>query len=92
MSHPKLLAPLALTCGMHLMAPPHTEVVESRIFQIGAQPIDAEVVVGAGHDSSLFRSSPEVISAMNKFFATGEARSQTFRASFIPFELPPGEK
>jgi len=62
MSGPKLLALFALTCGMHLMAQPPTKAMESRIFEIGAQRIDAEVVVGAGHDSSLFRSYPELIS------------------------------
>jgi len=36
MSRRELLALLALTSGMHLMAPP-TEALESRIFQIGAQ-------------------------------------------------------
>ncbi len=47
-------------------------------------------VEGAGHDSSLFRSSPELIESINRFFATGEAADSVFKAPAISFELPGG--
>ena len=74
------------------MTQPLTAAMESKIFEIGAHHIDAEVVVGAGHDSSLLPPHPEIISAMNQFFDIREAKDQTFRTPFIKFELPRGEK
>jgi pimeloyl-ACP methyl ester carboxylesterase len=49
------------------------------------------VVQGAGHDSSLFRSSPELIQSIDRFFAGGEAEDSVFKAPPIRFEHPVGE-
>jgi pimeloyl-ACP methyl ester carboxylesterase len=49
------------------------------------------VVQGAGHDSSLFRSSPELIQSIDRFFARGEAEDSVFNAPPIEFEHPAGE-
>jgi pimeloyl-ACP methyl ester carboxylesterase len=47
-------------------------------------------VQNAGHDSSLFRSSPKLIESLNRFFGTGEAVDSVFQAPAISFELPGG--
>jgi hypothetical protein len=64
MSGCKLLALLTLTCSMHLVAQPPTEAMT---FHIGAQRIDAGIVVGAGHPSY-----PDLISAIKFELTPGE--------------------
>jgi hypothetical protein len=49
------------------------------------------IVENAGHDASMFQSSPELIEAINGFITGAPTRDQTFKAPALHFVLPGGK-
>jgi pimeloyl-ACP methyl ester carboxylesterase len=79
----KSLVPVLFIAGTLDGQTPVSNAVEVRQgFQNGV----LFTVQGAGHDASLFRSSPELIQAINRFFETGKAVDSTFQTPPIAFQ------
>jgi pimeloyl-ACP methyl ester carboxylesterase len=45
-------------------------------------------IENAGHDASMFQSSPELIDAINRFIAGASTSDQGFKAPPLHFSLP----